>query len=373
MPPSLLADLAILMSSSPEDVATRALELLLGRSAIARHAVDRVLSDLREGRTAPVARWTSQVVAADQSRTDLQGYDVGDVTIAILENKFWAGLTDNQPTAYLERLSHQDGILLFVVPRTRVALIARELAMRTPKPFGEYVRLSGDLDRLVSRSPDGRTLAVLSWDILLASIESALESAEEFDNLADLRQLGGLVRKMDSEGFLPLSSSQLTGDAPRLLLSLCELTDGVIQTILGWPFANRRNLRAAAGKGWYGHYFRLHGFGCQLIVTATRWQASGRSPIWLRISNADWELQPNLRASLAIAVDDPTWIEEDRRREWSGYWLPLTLLEGREREPVIAHLVGHIRRVADALEPYAVADIAASAAPTLAQTPEAAI
>lgn len=358
MPPSLLADLTLMLASSPEDVATRALELILARSPRALSALDRLLCDLREGRTAPVSRWASQVVGADRARTDLQGFGAGEETIVILENKFWAGLTDNQPATYLGRLTHPHGVLLFVVPRTRVSLIANELALRTPAPFGPYVRLPGDQDRLVSRSPDGRTLAVLSWDNVLTAIETALEAAEEFDNLADLRQLISLVRKMDDEGFLPLAASQLTGDAPRLILNLCELTDGAIQEVLLWPFANRRGLRASAGKGWYGHYFRLHGFCCQLIVSASRWRTPGRSPVWLRISDSHWGVPTTVRALINTAISDPSWVDEDRSRGWEGYWMPLPLLEGREREPVVADLVRQIRLVAEALAPAALTGVA---------------
>ena len=60
MPPTLLADLVLMMSSSPEDVATRALELLLGRSAAARNALDGLLGEWRGRAGLSAVRWVSQ-------------------------------------------------------------------------------------------------------------------------------------------------------------------------------------------------------------------------------------------------------------------------------------------------------------------------
>jgi hypothetical protein len=356
MPPTLLADLASMLAASPEDVATKALELILARSTPARNALDRLLAEFRGGRAVPVARWASQVVAIDRSRTDLEGYDATEVTVAIFENKFWAGLTANQPATYLGRIPAGYGVLLFVVPRTRVAQLMNELTIRLPEGFGAFSDLSGDQTRMVSRIADGRTLGITSWDVVLSSIRDALEAAEDFDTLADLRQLFALIAKMDAEGFRPLSATDLTGDAPRLVLSLCDLVDGVVQEILAWPFANRRRLRATAGKGWYGHYFRMHGYCFQLIVSAPRWRTPGISPVWLRVSNADWDVPVAVRAQIASAVMNASWIDEVRLRDWEGYWLPITVLEGREREPVISNMVEQIRRIADVLESYALAD-----------------
>lgn len=47
---------------------------------------------------------------ADASRTDMEGEDASGVMRVILENKFWAGLTPNQPGAYLRRLPAAHGL-----------------------------------------------------------------------------------------------------------------------------------------------------------------------------------------------------------------------------------------------------------------------
>src|SRR4051794_38911803 len=114
MPPALLAELAVMMATSPEDVATRALELIFQRSTVARGAANRLIDNWRGRPAQPVARWASQVAGQDGGRTDLQGFGEREETIAILENKFWAGLTENQPETYLSRFLAPDGVLAFL-------------------------------------------------------------------------------------------------------------------------------------------------------------------------------------------------------------------------------------------------------------------
>jgi hypothetical protein len=116
MPPTLLAERSIMLAKSPEDVASRALELLLRRSQVLRHAVT-VLVDTWRGRPGPViARVASEVGAADGARTDLQAFDPDHQLTVIFENKFWAGLRENQPNTYLERLAARDYVSNFPSP-----------------------------------------------------------------------------------------------------------------------------------------------------------------------------------------------------------------------------------------------------------------
>lgn len=343
-----------MMASSPEDVATRALELVLQRSPAASATLDRLINEWRGRSGVPVPRWVSQVAGPDGGRTDLEGYDGNEGTLAILENKFWAGLTDNQPNTYLDRLPSPDGILVFVAPSTRVPLLSRELHLRLHAVEGHSHAFSIAGESRVSRLASGKTLVVTSWTALLESIATAMDAAGEYDNIADLRQLQALVTKMDAEVFRPFSVTDLTSDTPRLILRLGGLIDSVVQQLLATrEYADRRRLRAAAGMGWYGHYLRIHGFGCQLVVSAQRWAADGLSPVWLRVVGSDWKMWPSLRAPLASAVRDQACLTEDRVSDADGYWIAIRLAEGREREAVVADILDQIHEIALALEPLA--------------------
>ena len=347
MPPTLLAELAIMMSSSPEDVATRALEVILQRSPTARAAATRLLDTWRRRPGQPVVRWASQIGGQDQARTDLQGFNEREETVAIFENKFWAGLTDNQPGTYLGRLCVPDGVLAFLVPATRVPLITHELLLRIRSTsLSVDFQREGEAD--VARLQSGCTLVVASWSALLGVVGAALEAAQEYDNCADLRQLEGLVAKMELEGFRPFTSADLTGDTPRILLRLCEVVDGAVQQLLTRPFADKRNLKATAGQGYYGHYLRMHGYGCQLVVTASRWSAHGVSPVWLRVSSRDWKFPEDLRLPLRSALEDPSWLQEEHGYSL-GFWIPIRLTEGRDRDAVLRDMLQQLDRIAAVL------------------------
>lgn len=81
--PTLLADLAWRLASSPEDVATDALRLILGRSDAARQAVNSLIQQWSGAPDSAIARWKSQVVGPDDSRTDMEGYDPSNALRAI--------------------------------------------------------------------------------------------------------------------------------------------------------------------------------------------------------------------------------------------------------------------------------------------------
>ncbi len=64
------------------------------------------------------------------------GESIPDLTITdqdgqirvLVENKFWAGLTDSQPIKYLERLPEDlHSALLFIVPKARMTTVWYEL------------------------------------------------------------------------------------------------------------------------------------------------------------------------------------------------------------------------------------------------------
>ena len=69
----------------------------------------------------PQLTFKTQASGEDSSIPDLAALDPEGREVLLIENKFWAGLTRNQPAAYLARLpQNQDGLLLFVVPQRRL-------------------------------------------------------------------------------------------------------------------------------------------------------------------------------------------------------------------------------------------------------------
>jgi hypothetical protein len=113
-----------------EDVAVDALGYILGYSDAAREAITDKLRDANIG-VAAISKVITQATGVDGERPDLACYDDQDNECLLIEAKFWARLTDNQPGGYLNRL-HGDppSTLLFVAPAARLGSLWSDLQQR---------------------------------------------------------------------------------------------------------------------------------------------------------------------------------------------------------------------------------------------------
>jgi hypothetical protein len=104
-------------------------------------------------------RFWSQASDEQGNIPDLIGLDSTGAERLFVENKFWAGLTENQPAGYFERLpATGSGVLVFIVPSRRFAMVWTELA-RSALNRGTHLpnpeQLPGDLlfTRLTPQRP----------------------------------------------------------------------------------------------------------------------------------------------------------------------------------------------------------------------------
>lgn len=109
-------------STHPENLVTEALAFIVSRSATIRDELRKLF-----GRTGielpPLARLRSRAGDEQGNIPDLIGLDAMGAEWLLIENKFWAGLTENQPAGYLERLAAKgSGLLVFIVPSRRFAM-----------------------------------------------------------------------------------------------------------------------------------------------------------------------------------------------------------------------------------------------------------
>src|SRR5687767_5081415 len=113
------------LSQENENVATEALAFIVESSAPARAGLMKVLTGVAPG--LPALRFRTQQTK-ENARPDMWGFDGGTPRVFI-ENKFWAGLTENQPVQYLRVLAHypNPAVLLTVVPANRLETVRREL------------------------------------------------------------------------------------------------------------------------------------------------------------------------------------------------------------------------------------------------------
>jgi hypothetical protein len=124
-------------STEFENVATEALAYILHSSESAQNGMMKLLRPVAPD--IPDLQFRTQqtecsLQTEDSIRPDMCGYH-GSETHVFVENKFWAGLTENQPIFYLRQLAKftQPTILFVVVPESRRDVMWRELSIRLKK------------------------------------------------------------------------------------------------------------------------------------------------------------------------------------------------------------------------------------------------
>jgi hypothetical protein len=337
-----------------ENVATEALHYLLQRPG-ADQAIRDVLAP--SGFELPDAlHWRTQAGAVeDSSIPDLVGDDRQGRHRVIIESKFWAGLTDNQPAGYLARQANQfaddeatQRILVFLAPARRLDLLAAEVRELVPIPtsqpgiHGAPMRASQGTV-VVSSSPL-QGVIVLSWSVLLAALEVRFKSTQDEDSGRDLEQLRGLCDRADNQAILPIGPQEVGADRGRRHYEYCDIVDRIVDRLVAEKIVDTKRLKATGAKGWYGRYVRSSsGHVLRLYVSAWRWGHLYPSPWWLRF----WGASDALRRAVQPLHTDGTlpYLEMDEGHLYAALRPPV----GIEGERIIAELSSAVARVCAAL------------------------
>ena len=169
-PDTLLAHLAWTLSSRHEDIAVEALGYIL-KSRETRRILEEVLRD-GGAEVGPIEEVRTQV-SEGQTRPDLVGFDRHDKECVFIEAKFWAELTEQQPTAYLKRLPPHKALVV-VAPASRIERLWAELRQRagadSPRPASEPAAFRSVM------TVCGRHLMLTSWAHLLARLDGATDA-----------------------------------------------------------------------------------------------------------------------------------------------------------------------------------------------------
>ena len=267
-------------SSGEEPAATQALAYLLNASTdITQAFVDVV------GRTSIAAFTPGRITAEEQHGNhfpDLTIRDTDGVIRVLVENKFWAGLTDAQPVDYLKALPGDvSSVLVFIVPHQRVYGLWGELR---EKCRHNAVELGSEstADGITWARTGPRTLAITSWEHVLGRLEHAASSGGHAALQQDIVQLRGLTDQMNVAEFLPLREDEVTDvNVARRLINYSDLIKEIVDRLVTDGIADTKDLRPSHSYTSAGRYLRLHAeFGVWLGVDLTAWRNWGITPIW---------------------------------------------------------------------------------------------
>ena len=341
---SLLGYLIPRISSTGEEpAATQALAYILNASTdIAKAFADVV------GRTGITAFTPGRIAAEEQHGNhfpDLTVRDGDGVVRILVENKFWAGLTDAQPVVYLESLpGNAPSVLLFIVPHQRVYGLWGELKERCGRSAIELGSESRT-DTITWARTGHRTLAITSWKHVLETLEHAAGVAGHSALQQDIVQLRGLTDQMNAGEFLPLREEEVTDvNVARRLINYSDMIEEVVGRLVTDGIASTKGLRPSHGYYHAGRYLRVHArFDLWLGVYLEAWRDWGVTPIWSEhnTNSSSSGVEGRLRQAEDLfegAHDHDGWL-----------YIPIRLATGAERDRVIDGAAQQVRSIADRL------------------------
>lgn len=343
---SLFGHIVARFSNQQENLATESLHYIMQQHS-ASDAFFRFVAQLAPG-LSPITRFETQSGTDKSARPDMVGKDAEGKPVLVIEAKFWAGLTDQQPVAYINALPEDRGaILLFVAPEKRFATLWPELVRRCTEAGLEIaMEAQGGSAWKIGELAAGRTLALTSWRVLLAYLLQAAEADSKPAVASDIRQLQGLCDYLDETAFLPLQSEELTAITGTRITQYCQLVDDITERLVAEGIASTKRLRATSIRGAYLRYMSIHGFGCAVSFSPRLWGEHRSTPLWFSVLGPDWRPSSIARERLQrlemevpprlIIIDDQVAV-------------PLHLPLGTEKAQVVEALLAQVKEIADLL------------------------
>ena len=330
---TLLANVLPGFTDRIEDFAVEALGYILNKSASSMAVLNSLVR--ADGSAMPeVVRVGTQVSGEERTRLDLTGFDQGGNERLLIEAKFWAGLTDNQPNAYLGRLP-DDGpaVLLFVAPDARVETLWAELRRRVGENLGPDVGI-GRVHNAILSGTDKRLLLV-SWLHLLDSM--ATRAVGELDVQADIQQLRGLAQRMDAQAFLPLHPEELSSNIARRIGQFSDIFVAAIDRGRDVGVISRMS-PVSSGWNYSGRYLNFAGVSAWFGVHSGRWSEGGSddTPMWLLLNGASPDLLNKISVQLGLRA--------------SGNYFPIRLKTGVEWDDMLDNVVSQLQAIAEVLQ-----------------------
>ena len=276
----------------------------------------------------------------EESQPDLTIHDSEGRARVFVENKFWAGLTEAQPVAYLRHLPEDPpSALMFIVPEQRVTTVWRELRDRCSEAGLEWADVAGNRAYIGSK-----TMLVASWGHVLERLLDAAHSGGHDDLGRDILQLRGLTNRMDAEAFLPLRRDEVTDqEIVRRLINYSDLILEVIDELEHIGVASKKGFNVGHGFHYTGRYFGVRDkFQLWLGVHFKYWRDTGITPLWCDFKSEAVITADHFKANPELIADA---IFYDERR----LYVPIRLKIGVERHMVIRDAAAQIMQITDHL------------------------
>ncbi len=337
---SILADFVLRHPGSGENAASDALQLVLERSPAAMAGLLGLLAGLGIADLHP-ATIRREVTGGEGERPDFVLADRAGRERVVIEAKFWAGLTQNQPNGYLARLgTDTQGALVFVCPPTRVTMLWDEVTRQIQDPVTWIPDLPVGVGGWTSH---GQLLAVVSWQQVLAAMQESVARVGDLPTAADLDQIAGLVARFGRDDFLPVFPEVMAPQVARAVLSYAAILDDLVRTALVDGVAESTTSRSSMNR-YYGSDLIINGRQFWLGVWWERWADLAETPFWIHSYDASAD-GDGIAALRVLAERTATRVH----RVQEGGAVPLFPPMGVPRAEVLRGLMNNLHLIHESL------------------------
>ena len=335
-------------SGEYENIATEALAYIVQTNDRARGGLQKMLRGIKPD--LPNLNFQTQQ-SEDNKRPDMWGLDGGRPCVFI-ENKFWAGFTENQPVEYIKLLAghNSEGILLMVVPAVRQESAWREMLKRLSEAAISFndQKPTADIPRIVKTNL-GPLLAVTTWSKLLQAIDDELADEPQARN--DLIQLRALCETAESDVYIPISAEELTNQRlPAMVLQLVKVINKVYDVGLTEGLLSSEGVSAASSFEGIGRYVKLpkaSGVSPWFGISFPNWHKHGGSPLWLMFNDSKWGRSAEVRVIIEPWAESEgifTCIENNR------FHITIDIPAGEDFDFVVRGILEQFRNIEDKLK-----------------------
>jgi len=277
---SLLGQFYNRIKGSQEDIASESLTYILNKSIRARQTINQIINFNTELRFADLS-YQTQNVGDKLERPDVSGLDKNGKEILLIEAKFWAALTSNQPNTYLKRL-RDNTVLVFLVPTLRVRAVFDEVLRRVEKEF-ENIEIESD-NQKIKIVNSNKFVLIKSWNEILNAIKSELIQENNQALISDIDQIIGFCDTIDNNSFQPIIDIDLSPSIPRKIVSYYDIVDKTVDEIKNRiKGSSTKGLNKTRHKYGYRRYFSIYNYGFGLDFEIQLWSKYADSPFWLTI------------------------------------------------------------------------------------------
>lgn len=292
---SLLGQFYNKIKGSQEDIASESLTYILKNSISARKTINQIVN-IDTGLNFSDLSYSVQNVGKELERPDISGKDESGKEVLLIEAKFWASLTNNQPNGYLKRLSNDTG-LIFLVPKLRVRVVFEEVIRRIKESYSELeINLE---NHIIKINISNQYILIKDWNEILNAVKLKLVQENNQSLVSDIDQVIGFVDIIDKNSFQPITDNDLSPQIPKKINSYFDIVDKVVDELKKRTNnVNTKGLTIGQSKNYYRRYFVFGNFGLGIGLMLGFWSEYADTPFWLSIKmieHSEWIVNENLK------------------------------------------------------------------------------